>query len=164
MTETYSTAFYAGVAIFSGFATGVFIYNAVEWYNVRRNLQTAATNNPAAVQTFTGSTVPLAPVLPSIGTADALFWLSIILAVFGGLIFIWSLISLFRGLYSTTTTVTTETKPPQVVYMRPSAANVSGSGRQVESTKTTTFIPTTTTANLVTPGSAEDLRFVATSS
>ena len=159
MTETYSTAFYAGVAIFSGFATGVFIYNAVEWHNIRRNLQATAATNPAAIQTFTGTVSSAAPLLPSIGTADALFWLSVILAVFGGLIFIWALISLFRGLYSTTS----DSKAPQYVVMRQANTPASGGARRVESTKTTTFVPTST-ANLVTPGAAEDLRFVATQS
>jgi hypothetical protein len=164
MVEDYSTAFYAGVAVFAGAATGVFIYNAFEWNTVRSNIQASArsTDQNGNFQTFAASNPPLTPVLPSIGTIDFLFWISVIWAVFGAIIFIWAIIMLFRGLYATETTVTTETKTPQYVVVQPRAAT--GAARQVESTKTTTFVPTTTTANLVTPGSAEDLRFIANQS
>jgi hypothetical protein len=159
----------------------VFIYNAVEWYNIRQFLQsqTIPFTNLQPAQTANNSTATFA--FPSSGTADALFWLSIILAVFGILVFLWSIINLFRGLYTPIpVAVTTEVKPhPQYIMVKPapvpSAAPVTGAARRVESSTTTTFVPqgiaaptyaptsytVPTTANLVTPGTASEVAFIA---
>ncbi len=149
-SSTYSYAFYGGVLVFTGFAAGVFVYNAVEWNNVRKFVE-ASVITPQPLQPAVVATV----VLVNESTANTLYWLNVILAIFAILIFIWALIAM---LFLAKTS-------PTLVYHTPGTVNHIPQTGSVKQT-TTTFMPNRqgvqyvpTSANLVTPGTAQQVAY-----